>query len=681
MVVGAATGVMTRRCERIPVMTSKGSVKHGHIQDPLAFEVMLADLSSKFVNLPPAEVDHEIEEALRRVCEHIGIDFAVLWQWSAEDPCVIRPTHFYPPQEDPQRPEPLHQEQYPWIVREMLAGRMVVIPSLEGLPAEAAVDRESARLTGIRSNLCLPLVVGGEPPLGALALNTLQAERDWPDALVKRLQLVAHVFTNSLVRMRHELRLQESEERLAMAADSAGAGIWTLDLSTGIFWATERGRAIFGYSPDEPINMERFEASVHPDDRETVRKIVERSARTGDPVDAEYRVVRPGNGVVRWIASRGQLRFKPTGEPERLMGVSIDISKRKRAEEALRASEARLAAGADLAGLGFYEVDFGVGNMYVDDRMRELCGIPPERTEGLQALEFWMENLHPDDLERVLQVRDQLHDGGLDRLSLEYRFLHPSRGEMWIQHLAGASARDATGRAIRTFGVLRDITERRRVEDELRDLSRRLIGAHEEERALLARELHDDLTQRVAVLAIEAGRAELAAPDEAQAAAMESVREGLVRLSEDIHSLAYQLHPSVLDELGLAEALRAECERQGRRGRLELSLKLDPLPAGLARETALCLFRVAQEALNNVARHAGAGAASVTLRQDAGGLLVAVRDDGVGFDPASSGRGRSLGLASMRERVRLVDGTLDIESAPGRGTSVIAWVPAAGEAT
>ena len=362
------------------------------------------------------------------------------------------------------------------------------------------------------------------------------------------------------------------------------------------------------------------------------------------------------------------------------MGVSIDITERKHAEETLHQSEARLAAGADLAGLAFYEADFDAGVMYLDDRMRDLCGIPSGQQDGLQALEFWMEHLHPDDRPRMLNVRQQMQDGRLERLSTEYRYLHPTRGEMWIHHLAGVAARDATGRAIRTYGVLRDITERKQVEDELRDLSRRLIGAHEEERALLARELHDDLTQRVAVLAIEAGRAELADSDGPQATAMRSVREGLVRLSEDIHSLAYQLHPSVLDELGLAEALRAECERQGRRGRLELSLKLDPLPTEVGKEEALCLFRVAQEALNNVARHSGASAASVTLRQMDDGLLLAVRDDGVGFDPASPGRGRSLGLASMRERVRLVNGTLDIESAPGRGTSVIAWVPAEGEA-
>lgn len=334
-----------------------------------------------------------------------------------------------------------------------------------------------------------------------------------------------------------------------------------------------------------------------------------------------------------------------------------------------------MAAGADLAGLGFYEVDFGKGVVWIDDRMRDIFGVPSEMDDGLQALEFWIEHLHPADAQRVMHYRKQLHEGRMDRFSIEYRFLNPSDGEIWIHHLAGVSKRDATGQAVRTFGVLRDITDRKLVEDELRDLSRRIIGAHEEERALLARELHDDLTQRVAVLAIEAGRVELAEPDGPQAQSMRAVREGLVRLSEDIHSLAYQLHPSVLDELGLPEALRAECERQGRRSRLEIAVELEPFAAVVGKEAALCLFRVAQEALNNIGRHADARSASLTLRPMDDGLLLAVRDDGVGFDPANPRKGRSLGLASMQERVGLVNGTFDIESAPGWGTEVIAWVP------
>ena len=264
-------------------------------------------------------------------------------------------------------------------------------------------------------------------------------------------------------------------------------------------------------------------------------------------------------------------------------------------------------------------------------------------------------------------------------MSLEYRYLHPDNGLRWIQHLAGVSKRDAAGRAVATFGVLRDISTQKQAEDDLRELSRRLIRAHEEERALLARELHDDVTQRLAVLAIDVGRAERAAVENTQAEAMQAVREGIVRLSEDIHTLAYHLHPSVLEELGLVEALQIECERVGRKANIPLDADLAPPPVGLGKDAALCLYRVAQEALNNLARHAGARTAGVTLRPLRGGVMLAVRDDGVGFDPARRQVRRSLGLASMRERVRLVDGTLDVESAPGEGTSITAWVPLQGE--
>ncbi len=644
----------------------------------LEFETLISDLSARFINLPGGEVDGAIKDALRSVCEFLAIDYAVLWQWSAAAQDAITPTHAFPAEEGSRPPGPLRQEQYPWTVRQMQAGHMVVLAALEDLPAEAAVDLEHARLGGIKSTLCLPLRVGGESTVGALALNALRTERDWPDALVRRLQLVAQVFANALARKRADDALRESEERLALAADSAEAGLWTLEYGTGVFWATERARAIFGYTPDEVVTMERFQASVHPDDWELVRGAIERSARAGEPVNVDYRILTEGGGE-RWIVSRGRPHFTSLWEPDRLTGLSIDMTGRKRGEEALHISEARLAAGADLAGLAFYEVDFGERVAIVDDRFRDICGIPQEQEKGLQPVEFWIEHLHPDDRRRVLHQREELHEGRLERLSIEYRYLHPAHGEKWLDHESRVTARDATGRVVKTFGVLRDITERKRVEEELRDLSRRLIGAHEEERALLARELHDDVSQRLAVLAIDVGRAELAAPDRAQAEAMTAVREGLTRLSEDVHSLAYQLHPSVLEELGLDEALRAECERRGRQGALDISVDLGPLPAVVGKGEALCLFRVAQEALNNVARHAGARAASVTLREMDDGLLLAVRDDGVGFDPENPRKGMRLGLVGMRERVRLVRGTLDVESAPGRGTTIVAWVPAEAE--
>jgi signal transduction histidine kinase len=148
-----------------------------------------------------------------------------------------------------------------------------------------------------------------------------------------------------------------------------------------------------------------------------------------------------------------------------------------------------------------------------------------------------------------------------------------------------------------------------------------------------------------------------------------------VRLSEDVHTLSYRLHSSLLEDLGLAEALKAECEFFTRQETIPCDLKLQDVPGSLPHETALCLFRVTQEAMRNVARHARASAVEVTLRCLDDGLQLAIRDNGAGFDPSRKRERVSLGLASMRERVHLLGGELDIESAPGHGTTIVAWVP------
>jgi PAS domain S-box-containing protein len=360
----------------------------------------------------------------------------------------------------------------------------------------------------------------------------------------------------------------------------------------------------------------------------------------------------------------------------RVLGEMLAGALQRQAQiDRFRELEARSESGADLAGLAFYEVNFKAGTAHIDARFCELLGVPPDRQQGLGALEFWTENLHPDDRARVLEIRQNLHDGRLPQVATEYRFLHPTRGEMWVDHLGCVSKRNPGGQALVTFGVLRDITERKRIEEEHRELSQRLIRAHEAERALIARELHDDVSQRLAVLSIDVGRTEFEATDPLQAKAMQGVREGLIRLSEDVHSMAYHLHPSILEELGLAEALHAECERRGRQCEVEISANILSLPDVIAEDVALCLFRVAQEALHNVARHAGARSATVMLQEVDEGLLLAVRDDGVGFDPQHRRTGRHLGLASMRERVHLARGSLDIESTPGHGTAIVAWLP------
>ena len=215
---------------------------------------------------------------------------------------------------------------------------------------------------------------------------------------------------------------------------------------------------------------------------------------------------------------------------------------------------------------------------------------------------------------------------------------------------------------------------RQRAEHEAFSLSRRLLTAHEDERRRLARELHDDVTQRLARLAIDAARFEKIGP-RAQDGAPQSLHHGLVRLSEDVHALSYRLHPSILDDLGLAEALKAECEHVSRREPVRVEVELDQVPDGLPNDVALCIFRVVQEALRNIARHAKASIAIVSLALKDGGLLLAIRDNGVGFDVDALQSRHSLGRAGMGERVRLLGGTFGIKSAFGQGTTVSAWVP------
>jgi signal transduction histidine kinase len=222
----------------------------------------------------------------------------------------------------------------------------------------------------------------------------------------------------------------------------------------------------------------------------------------------------------------------------------------------------------------------------------------------------------------------------------------------------------------------RERVVRQRAERAAREFSERLISVQEDERSRLARELHDDVTQRLAVLAIEAGRAQGRGSLQASDATMREIREGLVKLSEDVHALSYRLHPSILDDLGLVEALKAECERFSRLEGLSVNVKIEPGFAAPAPQTALCLFRIAQEALQNVGRHAKASQVDVSLQSADGEIQISIRDNGIGFDPRSRRERASLGLASMQQRIYRLGGEIDIDSTPGHGTTVLAWVPA-----
>ncbi len=188
----------------------------------------------------------------------------------------------------------------------------------------------------------------------------------------------------------------------------------------------------------------------------------------------------------------------------------------------------------------------------------------------------------------------------------------------------------------------------------------------------MAHALHDDFTQRLALLAIDAGQKEKGLVDTIAGQAMRSIRHELVQLSEDVHALSYALHPAILEDLGLIEALKAECARFGVVEGIPTSFRTTDDVDQPTWALSLCLYRVAQEALRNVARHANASSVEVELRALGGGIELSVQDNGVGFDPTRKQGRPSLGLAGMRQRLSLVGGELLIDSVPGAGTSIVA---------
>jgi signal transduction histidine kinase len=216
----------------------------------------------------------------------------------------------------------------------------------------------------------------------------------------------------------------------------------------------------------------------------------------------------------------------------------------------------------------------------------------------------------------------------------------------------------------------------RQTREGLRKLAAKLLHAQEEERRRIAREMHDDWTQRLALLGIDVAKLEkhLGTPETALPL-LRTMQEHLVGLSEDVHALSRQLHPAILDDLGLVEALRSECASLSHREGIAVVYRPQEVPTTLPKDVALCVYRIAQEALRNLAKHAAVNEAWVTLDATGPELVLRVQDRGVGFDPAGGHLQPGLGLSSMEERARLIQAKLSVTSAPGRGTTVEVCVP------
>jgi len=370
--------------------------------------------------------------------------------------------------------------------------------------------------------------------------------------------------------------------------------------------------------------------------------------------------------------------------------ISRDVHRVAQLTQSLGESEARMRDIIFSMGDWVWEVDEKGVYTYSSARGQELFGQVVGTTP--------FDRMPPDEAKRVAAIISGITAQKAPIKDLESWSVGKD-GERICMLTNGVPILDEAGKLKGYRGVNKDITERKLAEETLKEnettlrnskkdlqrLAGKLISAQEEELRRLSRELHDDLTQRLAVLAIEAGKLEMdlnKTPEKNSETvhAVVQMKDQLIKVSEEVHTISRQLHPTILDDLGLVRAIESECAAVMRRHPVGIAFRKEHVPDEISDDIALCLYRVIQEGLRNIATHSQAKNCEILLRGGDHSLCLTVSDDGIGFDPLEVRKQQGLGLASMRERVQLIQGDFTIRSQPGKGTVITVCVPLEGGA-
>ena len=313
-------------------------------------------------------------------------------------------------------------------------------------------------------------------------------------------------------------------------------------------------------------------------------------------------------------------------------------------------------------------------------RRTEVLGRPVRELHdpgSAAALGQALETARADGRARDVELRLRRQDGNLLDVSLSMALIRDERQNYYYRSIW----RDVTDRKRAEVALRRKQAELERSQAELQALAGRLLTAQDDERRRISRELHDDVNQRLAMLTLDVESLQARVPRSARVTAerLGAIRDRLVELSDDVHGLAYGLHPSVLDHLGLRAALRSHVADLQRHESIRIDLRIGDLAELVPPAVAACLYHVAQAALRNVVKHAHASGVTVDVAPADGGVRLAVSDDGVGFAvPTRSSEG--LGIVGMQERVRLAGGRFELTSQVGEGSRITVWAPLPGAA-
>lgn len=473
--------------------------------------------------------------------------------------------------------------------------------------------------------------------------------------------------------------VKKAEDNLRLVLDATPALIHTGRPDGYLDYFNERWLEYVGRSLEDLLGW-AWTAAIHPEDVEGMLNRWRASLASGEAFQYESRV-RRANGEYRWMLHHKVPQRDEHGNIVKWHGSSIDIEDRKRAEEKLTQSERRLAEAQRVAHVGYWERDLASGAITWSDETYRIFGL-----HAPAAIERFQEMIHPEDRALQVEATGRLLDG-LD-YDVEYRVVRPD-GEIRLVHSQGHAIRDESGRQHRVFGTAQDVTELRRAEEklkatseQLRALSARVQSAREEEGIRIAREIHDELGSALTSLKwdLEVIRKSISEPGKRpHLPDLTEKLTGMLGLTDAtlniVRRIASELRPSVLDILGLKEAIEWQARQfQDRTG---IAVYCDG-PAGdvaLTKEQATAFFRIFQEALTNIIRHAEATRVYVTMAGEPGAFVLSIRDNGRGITEDEKSGQLSIGILGMRERAHLSGGTFDITAVGGEGTTVTVRLP------
>jgi PAS domain S-box-containing protein len=381
---------------------------------------------------------------------------------------------------------------------------------------------------------------------------------------------------------------------------------------------------------------------------------------------------------VRWIWDRGFPIRDQTGQVVRYAGIAEDITDRKRAEEVLRESEERFRQLAENIREVFWMSAPDSGRMlYVSPAYETVWGRSSEAQ--YQDCRFFLQTIHPEDRPRVAAFLGETKE---EEFELEYRIVRPDGSVRWIWD-RGFPIRDASGHVFRYAGIAEDITGRKEAEEKLKAAGEQLRALdREEERTRIAREMHDELGSALTSLRWDLEELENTAGKSASEPQQARIREKLQAMLKvtdaTIHAvrrLASELRPSILDDLGLVDAIESHAQEFQTRTGLALYFQRPSQEVRLNEEQSTAVFRIFQEAITNIVRHANATRADVAMVEQNGEFVLTIRDDGRGIREQDGVNNLSLGCRGMRERARLLGGKVDISGLEGQGTTVRVQIP------